>query len=110
MSSSVSQGSSPDNRRSFRNQFKRQFLQRLLLKRRLRSDDIRRVCPVPDDVPPQVIGPIVAGMSKAGIIRKGEFKSSNRLAAHCRPLPEWHLCDRRKAAAMLARLPEAGQE
>ena len=99
-----------DPRRVFRIQFKREFLIRLLQKRRLRSDDIRRVCPVPDDVPPTCIGPIVASLSRAGVIRRGEFRSSTRSAAHARPLPEWHLSNRRKAAAMLAALPDAGQE
>jgi len=110
MSNSLSQAASSDNRRIFRIRFKRALLTQLLQRRRLRSDDVRLVCPVPDDVPPQVIGPILAGLSRAEVIRKGEFKSSTRAAAHSRPLPEWHLNNRRKAASLLARLPEVGQE
>lgn len=82
---------------------RRALLLKLLTNGTATADDVRDVVQLPEGIGPKLFGAVPGELRRAGIIRRTGYAPSRRPAGHARPVIQWELADRQKAAAWLAR-------
>lgn len=85
---------------------RRALLGKLLADGTATADDVRAAVELPPDIDPKCLGAVPGALARAGIIRRVGFASTNRAAAHARPVSVWQLADRTAALTWLAEHPD----
>jgi len=92
------------------NRGRRVLLERLLSHGMATADDVRRAVELPAGIDPRCLGSVPGHLSRAGIIRRVGFISSDRKERHASTLSVWELADASAARAWLAAHPDNGPD